>query len=526
MAIGGQQPNKRLSREEYERKIAGDISGRRVEITDADDIIAAEPEEELAPSAPTQNDRDSDQSIGEVEGEEQEGDRETQAEQPAQPVQPSQRVKQTPEEQLEKGEVPKYAEESPEAYKQPPGGPAVQPKKPGLPSRGGQAVKQGASKAGQAVSSGAKAAGNAIKEAAVKAAQQVAKAAAQVAAKLATAALSNPYVLGAVLIIIILIGLGIAAFALWPNRSIGSTVTQAADVINDRELIFKILALANDPEAAQKLDGMLSGLETELTSIESVMQRQPYASWPADTKTKITEKIKNIRDLITKFRATTVVSNERRTIANDIIKNLGELLDLFSPAPFYYITGPNNGTSYPVALADVKGYNNRPHGGTPLTPKIPGHGTFEQNNKGTADAVDILGIEGTPVKAAFSGTIVEKFEYFFPSKRLGRLTNFGWIFKVRGADAEGKTFLAVYAHLQNPTSKGKGDTVSAGDPLGEMKNLEVSSTHLHFELFCNGHAATTSREEYTDSQSSNPKYQVYGKYLFIKMLNVLKLPLQ
>jgi len=186
---------------------------------------------------------------------------------------------------------------------------------------------------------------------------------------------------------------------------------------------------------------------------------------------------------------------------------------LFSPAPFYYVKDSDKNTAYPVNPKEIRGYTNTLHCETYIRPSgdCGHHRTFHQFKKDTADAVDIYAPSGTAVYAAFSGKVVRKG------------SSNGQNLQIEGKDAEGKTFLAVYAHIN--TNLGRGDEVRAGDQIGTLYPLSISKPHLHYELYCNEHAVVTLPEDVIDNNSKNKKYNNIGEYLYVRMLNVLGLPL-
>ena len=278
MPNGGTQPNKKpLSREEYERRIAGDIVGRRVEA----------PKPETPPTPPAEEIEE--EAMPEREEIEEEIPQEKEEEQKPElsredieRLARQQRIEKTPQEQLEKGEVPEYEAQPPEAYKQPPGGPAIKPKKPGLTQRGGQAVKRGASKAGQAVKSGAEKAGQAIAQAAKKiaaqAAQFLAKAAAQAVATLAP--YWGPILIGFIAVIIIIVGVVILIRALQTPNAMGSSPVQAADILDDYQLIKTVLSLSDSTSFQNMLANNKDQLMTEITNFEETIK----AKFPGDPR--------------------------------------------------------------------------------------------------------------------------------------------------------------------------------------------------------------------------------------------------
>jgi hypothetical protein len=112
---------------------------------------------------------------------------------------------------------------------------------------------------------------------------------------------------------------------------------------------------------------------------------------------------------------------------------------------------------------------------------VPGHNVFHGygDTPPTGDAVDLFGKAFTPVFAIADGRVTQH--------------NAGGSIKehiyVEGV-ADGKSYLAVYAHILSPL--GPGDLVSAGQQVGKLRDLVPSGPHLHFELWINGASITGS----------------------------------
>jgi len=259
--------NNPMPEEEYRKKLISDIRP-----------IARKEAEENPPDVNVEPEEDE-----EIEGEEEEEQEPQPNREDIERLARQQRIEKTPDEQLlEEGKVPKYEVEPPEAYKQPPGGPAIKPKKPGLTQRGGQAVKRGASKAGQAVKSGAEKAGQAIAQAAKKiaaqAAQFLAKAAAQAVATLAP--YWGPILIGLIAVIIIIVGVVILIRALQTPNAMGSSPVQAVDILNDYQLIKTVLSLSDSTSFQNMLANNKDQLMTEITNFEETIK----AKFPGDPR--------------------------------------------------------------------------------------------------------------------------------------------------------------------------------------------------------------------------------------------------
>ena len=463
--------------EEYRKKLISDIRP-----------IARKEAEENPPDVNVEPEEDE-----EIEGEEEEEQEPQPNREDIERLTRQQRVEKTPQQQLEKGEVPEYQAEPPEAYKQPPGGPAIKPKKPGLTQRGGQAVKRGASKAGQAVKSGAEKAGQAIAQAAKKiaaqAAQFLAKAAAQAVATLAP--YWGPILIGLIAVIIIIVGVVILIRALQTPNAMGSSPVQAVDILNDRPWISKVLGLSGDKNVADKLTlPVLDGLSQNLTKLESDMNNPPYSSNPA--KAQILAKIQEIRGYITTFQQLPQTDKRKNEYGSKIVKAAGQLADFFGQAPWHY---PGQ-TAWPVPKDKIHSFNSTLHCGTPMRPEnCHHHRTMVQFMQGTADATDIGAPYNTPVFAAFEGTVVK------------RGSVLGTYLEIKSLDGH---YLAVYMHMQ-AVKFNQGDHVQVGNQIGQLTGIQsgITHPHLHFELYKDGQAVVTTREDI-----ASRKYGQVGQYLW------------
>lgn len=84
--------------------------------------------------------------------------------------------------------------------------------------------------------------------------------------------------------------------------------------------------------------------------------------------------------------------------------------------------------------------------------------------------VDISAPAGTPVKSPFSGTVTND-----PSKYS---RSYGYWVQAQLADGS----IAEFGHLQNPSHLKPGDTVNAGDVIGNVGDTgeNVTGNHLHY----------------------------------------------
>lgn len=257
-------PNNQLNRDEYERKIAADISSRRVEAEpqDADEIIAEAPEDEEL--------EDDELAPTEAGGEE------------------------IPREAAKPSQIPKYEHKiEPQGYQPEPsveakgkpeaGAGAAKPTagaETGTPKRGISGVYDGAK---QKVADAKDQAVEWAKEQLKKLAWKAIKEAAAAVVKAAGAFLAEGGWVP-VLIILILVGLTIAAFALWPNRSLGSTITQQTDILGDHPLIKTVLAMSNSADFQKLLAENKEKLTTEINSFKNKINSE----YPSDPRTEPT----------------------------------------------------------------------------------------------------------------------------------------------------------------------------------------------------------------------------------------------
>jgi len=96
---------------------------------------------------------------------------------------------------------------------------------------------------------------------------------------------------------------------------------------------------------------------------------------------------------------------------------------------------------------------------------------FNEQERSPHNGLDIAAIEGTPVKAAAKGTIIDAGEFFFSGNMI-------YI-------DHGQGIISLYAHLSRIDVK-PGDTVNTGDIIGAVGQTgRVTGAHLHFAVFAN-----------------------------------------
>lgn len=521
------EPARKLTpeEEEYYRKLADESNRSRRQV---DGIQKKE-------SAPflrlLSEDEEQEEEIAEEESEDEDGEREGGSDnQPelsrddVERLTKDQRIKETPEQQLEKNKVPEYKAEPPEAYKKPPGGPAI--KSTGTAAK----AEQGAAKAGQGAAKTAQGAAQGAKntaQAAAKAGQAAVKAIQATVAGIrnAVAAIGALFSSAPAWVPVVLIILGIliivAAVVIFlkarstPNAN-GASPTIAADVINDRPWISKIMALSGDANIATQLtDEVLRGLSADLDNVLSGLNSS--GDIDQQTKDRAVAKIAEIQTLITNFQSLPPADSGRTETGKKIVSEVAKLLDIFAEAPFHY----SGETARPIATEKITGYNETLHGGTPRR-KAPkeGHGVFIGNNAKWNDASDISAPGGTTVVyAAFDATVDEIRD------------RYGKVILASETDAEGKKWQVVYGHLQNLKNEDggqlrAGQRIKAGTEIGRLYS-GLNSPHLHFELVCNGRSVVTTPSDISDCKysggrcASGAKYTLIGKYLYLRQLSAL-----
>jgi len=279
--------------EEYRKKLISDIRP-----------IARKEAEENPPDVNVEPEEDE-----EIEGEEEEEQEPQPNREDIERLTRQQRVEKTPQEQLEKGEVPEYEAQPPEAYKQPPGGPAIEPAESRLTDKEIRDKELGSSeidpKTGQpkrkytGISKDLKAAHNRyldlkekfnlnalkerLKEQAKKLAWEAIKKAAAAAWKsivAATAEYWGPILIGLIAVIIIIVGVVILIRALQTPNAMGSSPVQAVDILNDYQLIKTVLSLSDSTSFQNMLANNKDQLMTEITNFEETIK----AKFPGDPR--------------------------------------------------------------------------------------------------------------------------------------------------------------------------------------------------------------------------------------------------
>ena len=96
---------------------------------------------------------------------------------------------------------------------------------------------------------------------------------------------------------------------------------------------------------------------------------------------------------------------------------------------------------------------------------------FNEQERRPHSGLDIAASEGTPIKAAADGTVIDAGDFFFSGNMI-------YI-------DHGQGIISLYAHLSKISVK-PGDVVRQGDIIGEVGQTgRVTGPHLHFAVYAN-----------------------------------------
>lgn len=96
---------------------------------------------------------------------------------------------------------------------------------------------------------------------------------------------------------------------------------------------------------------------------------------------------------------------------------------------------------------------------------------FNEQERKPHSGLDIAAIEGTPVKAAAKGTVIDAGDFFFSGNMIYL--------------DHGQGIISLYAHLSRIDVK-PGDVVNTGDVIGAVGQTgRVTGSHLHFAVIAN-----------------------------------------
>lgn len=372
------------------------------------------------------------------------------------------RVKETPDQQLEKGEVPKYQTEPPGAYKEPPGGPAIKPKAPvgttAKAEQGAAGTARSAASAGQKTAQAAVKTGQAIAKAVQATIAAVSRAIAAIGALIETAPAWVPIVLIILGILIIVGGVVIFLKARQTPNANGASPTIAADILNDQPLIQTVLALSSQQNMQELLTNNKQKLITDLQNFKAEIEKKTDDSRVADSVAKIDQ-------------ALTLINQYDQPDAQKA-QEIKELLIAIAK-PWSVILNPG-GLIFPVA-----GFN----------AQNKGRGQ-DYLNKGTHRGIDRGLPIGTLLRAAADGEVVYLTEDLQDNVDLGDNANGGFgntiIIRIT-ADNAWNGYLYEYHHIKRYSARElgikKGSAVKQGDPIAHSgHNGKSSDPHLHFQI--------------------------------------------
>jgi len=96
---------------------------------------------------------------------------------------------------------------------------------------------------------------------------------------------------------------------------------------------------------------------------------------------------------------------------------------------------------------------------------------FNEQERRPHSGLDIAGDEGTPIRAAANGTVIDAGDFFFSGNMIYL--------------DHGQGIISLYAHLSKISVK-PGDTVNQGDIIGNLGQTgRVTGPHLHFAIISN-----------------------------------------
>ena len=96
---------------------------------------------------------------------------------------------------------------------------------------------------------------------------------------------------------------------------------------------------------------------------------------------------------------------------------------------------------------------------------------FNDQERRPHSGLDIAAVEGTPIKATASGTVIDSGDFFFSGNMIYL--------------DHGQGVISLYAHLSEIMVK-PGDVVSQGDIIGKVGQTgRVTGPHLHFAVYTN-----------------------------------------
>lgn len=292
------------------------------------------------------------------------------------------------------------------------------------------------------------------------------------AARAAVAAL-GPWGIALIGILIVVLILALVFWGMLGGKSSGQTPHVQAS----QSTINEFLAFTGDAIQLRKLIVEKGDeLKTELARLNTTINTVPNLSdaKKEDAKEKIDEMIiliGNAKDLLSG------TGDQISTAANDKIKQIQNKIGELQKAVNMTAVSPNGELFLPLGPLTCVTYTKK---GDRHTAIKSGHGVWLKwpNPPATATkfgALDWYAANSTTVYAIADGTI-ESIYRMHP-----RWKNYGFRFK----SSDGK-YVAVYQHLARSTLS-LHQQVTKGQPLGQLLKGDMSSPHLHFELWVGGY---------------------------------------
>jgi len=463
------EPAKNLSPEEQEyiRRLAEKSRSRRV----FDGVQKPDPEY-TPPDLQLIGDEDEEDEnmLSETDDDQAENERENQPELNRDDIErltKDQRIKETPEQQLEKNKVPEYKAEPSEAYKKPPGGPAIKPTGTAAKAEQGAAkAGQGAAKTAQGAAQGAKNTAQAAAkagQAAVKAIQATVAGIRNAVAAIGALFSSAPAWVPVVLIVLgILIIVGAVVIFLkarsTPNAN-GASPTIAVDILADRPLIKTILSLSSPEEFQRILTENKQGLIAEISSFETEINR----NFPGDQRLQATlAKLSEAKQKISDY------DGSDPSKAQEIISLIVDAVK-----PWTVDLNPD-GLIIPLGRGYSKNNISSPY--------------LQRRKTYIHRGIDIVVPIGKPYYAAATGVVVYAIDTYRDNIDMGYGTNanggFGGTIVVKITQGPWTGYLWEIHHVKTGSLLvKKGDTVYQGQLIAQSGHNGASSKpHLHFQV--------------------------------------------
>lgn len=296
-----------------------------------------------------------------------------------------------------------------------------------------------------------------------------------------------PWIIGAILIIVV----ALALFAVFTRKSndgsLGSTIHQPLDSASDQQLLAKTLINSGDSGIKKVINNnVMPDMQKQLIALKS----------SADPTTA--KKIDAVSLEMDQFSI-----SQDSTLGTKIIGEIKDILSTLSQqAPT--ITVPTR-----APLDNISDYNFYLHYGTPLNTSMPnngqGHGTYMFYGQGKADAVDLYSTAGSAIYPIFSGKIVDFSDDGTGHKKI----------VIQNGDYE-----LLYANFDPTGTLVVGQNIDKGTSIGKIVDIN-GEDQLHIELAYRGVPIITTQ---LDKVYHDAEDKPWGQYLWTTMKKVLNLP--